>query len=225
LIVAGLDPGSAHLALAVLSVQEGLPPEKLCTQTLEVGHKELLAKPKVRKSRGGNTVTQTERRVVSWDDVLPVCVRVAELLSYYSVQLTAVEVVEHGHIMQGVSAAVAGGILTAIAQSQLVAGALLMTLSASLGAQNVRTVSHRSWTARLGIGTTTGRRGTVAEVVEAAIPSLGRTNEHVRDACGCALWLVTPSKEEAEKAKRAAAGCLCPGRHRKGCALYGARKA
>jgi hypothetical protein len=72
--------------------------------------------------------------------------------------------------------------------------------------------------------------------VEAALPALVGSNEHVRDAAGCALWYLTPPKTKAKKTRnptdpkpprapreprlravKAEKPCGCARRHKRGC--------
>jgi Holliday junction resolvasome RuvABC endonuclease subunit len=227
-VIAGIDPGSAACGIVVLDTTYA-PPRLLAAETIEVGHVEDLPKPKARK----NGTTRKTKRVCTFADYLMVLCKVGAILKDHRVEQLAVECIEHGHVPAGQSAAASGSILTATARTQFLAGLLSATFLLPGLRTAVHTVPHRSWTARLGIGSSSGRRGEVAVTIESLIPEVAGRNEHVRDAAGCALWLVTPPREKSKKksaprtpkparskAPKPERACTCKGRHKRDCSYF-----
>jgi hypothetical protein len=201
--ICGIDPGSSHVGIAVQRSDETLA----MTETLDVGHEEHLARSRIVQRKSGTQHVISKRRVIDENDLIRLIARVREIWTEHKVDRVVLEWVEHVRAFGG--GASIGGMATAIARAQWVGGALAgMALEMGL---DVRYVTARTWVARVTKGNQKGRRGVVADVIEARYPELARkADEHERDAVGLCLYdrlldvppprpEICPPKERKEK--------------------------
>lgn len=178
-ITAGIDPGSSHLGLAVLAADGSV----LLTCTLDVGHMAGLVTPRSRTRADGKVRTTTQTRVLDEQDVRELTERVGAILVEHKVEKLILEWVESAY-MKG-SEQAKNSVATCLSRSQWVGGAIA-GLAMALGIP-VRYTTARHWVSQLTRGCQKGRRGIVADVVEAAYPTL-KADEHARDAVGLVMW-------------------------------------
>lgn len=194
--ILGIDPGSHKIGVFVGEADEfvdGVRMRPLVWRTIDVGHFEPLPLAK-----------QTARKKGRWLlDETDVRVALQELLTMIlplGVDVACIEWVVHAHFGEDSGGAV-GSIATHVARSNFIGGVVAGALFAQ--GVEVHLVPHRTWQARVATASTqSGRRGVVADAIEAAFPVLvGNSNEHVRDAAGCALYLITPPPERAPRVR------------------------
>jgi len=94
-VIAGIDPGSRHVAVTVL--RAGTPAAYVAHLALTIGRHVPLAKPKVIDRKGGGTITKTTRHVVTDEDVDELLRTVAGFLAEHEVDEAVVETATFAH--------------------------------------------------------------------------------------------------------------------------------
>lgn len=198
---AAFDPGSSWLGVAIVDATNAL----VHSSTIEVGHDEPLAKPKVIQRADGSTMVRATRRVMSPEDVENSVASVDELLRQFSVTRVLIEWVTH--VRMGENAIQSSSIATAISKAQWLGGGLhLWCAGRSDPDIEVRLVTARDWVAPVTRkARTKGRRGEIAPVVEARWPALIGRDEHQRDAAGMLLLEIVEAEKAAADAARVSA--------------------
>jgi hypothetical protein len=185
--VAGIDPGSRWVAVAILDASGCV-----AGHTFDVGRVIPLEKPRVVKRRDGSERTIDVRREVTDEDVERLLGDIAEYLAAHGVARVAVERAAHFHMGDGATGAQAAG----LARAQWVGGEIAGMLRGQGYA--VSTCSSAKWRARLRAKGTTWQQGLAVR-----LPSLP-TGEHIADAAGVALTLLAPpSAPKVPRAPRA----------------------
>ena len=195
----GIDPGSSHVGLVIV----GSDGRVLHRCTLDVGHNELLPKPKVIKRFDGTSYEKTTTHVVSVVDVENLIADIDELVEKFQVQKAVIEWITNARVSSP-NPALAASIATQIARSQWIGGGVHLWLRAKTDV-TVELVTQKIWSTRVTGTTSKGRRGAIALTIESKWPELIGDNEHVRDAAGCVLYTMTPEPEKRVREARKAA--------------------
>jgi len=163
--------------------------------TIVVGHDEKLAKAR-RVRRGDKTYEFTHKHTMSMADIEDAVAAIDEIVRPFGITRVAIEYVEAVYLTDIKTAA---SISSKIARAQWLGGALHIWFSSTTDAE-VRLVTSRRWMSKIA-GIQKGKRGRVAEVVEARWPSLGSSHatEHERDASGLLAYDIDYPEDDRPK--------------------------
>jgi hypothetical protein len=202
-VTAGLDPGSAHLSLAIAQGR-ALPIRHVYAHTFPVGERVPLAKPKI-VTRFGKQVEITTRHSLNSDHVERLAAEVLAVLEAHHVSRLIVEHVDSAHI-QTDRANAASSIATALIRTTWIETEIASRATAA--GIVVERVSAATW--RAAVAGRARRGGAGAELIPAAIargiagwPAV--SDEHERDAAGLCLYpAIMAAREVASRAGVAA---------------------
>lgn len=251
----GIDPGSAYIASTIVD-GDVVPCAYVDAMTIEVGQMVLRDKPKhillpdgsPRLNKDGVPIILTHRREMATDEELEaIAARLVAFSLSHGVTRAIVEEATDVHFDHAMGDAAKASMASALVRSGKV-GAVVSLRLRDAGIVVVR-VRHATWAGR--IARSAGvKPKEVKPVITAAVTGWPtQSNEHERDAGGCAVWdIVVSAEEEAERnsptpkrirayvhrgtaasvlAKRAAAraakvaaGCSCHTRHARTCPFY-----
>ncbi len=212
----GIDPGSAYIAATIID-GDVVPCAFVDALTREVGRLVPRDKPRhlmmrdgaPRLGKDGNPIILTMRRESPTDDeVEAIASEIAAWALSHGVESAAVEEVTDVHFSPMMGDAGKASMSTALVRSGKVGTIVSMRLRDA--GIPVKRVKHATWGARIAKSAHCKPKD-VKPIIRAAIVGWPtQTNEHERDAGGCALWDVVVFAEEAAERITPCRACQQP---------------
>ncbi len=209
-IIAGVDPGSGWVG-HVIAEGTAAPLRTLLAQTLPIGERLPLAKPKTFQRADGTEVTVTHRHQVLPSHIVSVADLMAAEWARLNVGVVVIESIEHGWVDASKPGAaherVKQLIITGKVEQEIASRARAMGL-------RVETVLNTTWAGKIAPRKVKDGPGVDARVRAAVLAGLSdwTGDEHAADAAGVCLWYVTPDAEAVGKVRvPGTRGLLKPG--------------